>query len=119
VRTTAALDAAVRAAGSRLVVAVMPDVVQVDPAVRLAVLASAPAPPDAYDFDWPQTELARRLTAAGVTVVDLLPAFRSAATPPRLYRRLDPHWTVAGNAVAADAIAEALARDDNQLAAPR
>jgi hypothetical protein len=52
VRTTLALDTVVRDAGSRLVVVVMPDVVQ---------------------------------------VVDLLPAFRSAATPPRLYRRLDPH----------------------------
>jgi hypothetical protein len=119
VRTTSALDAAVRDAGSRLVVVVMPDVVQVDPAVRLAVLASAPDPADAYDFDWPQTELTRRLAEAGVTAVDLLPAFRSAATPPRLYRRLDPHWSVAGNGVAAEAIAEALARDGQAAAAQR
>jgi hypothetical protein len=109
VRTTTALEHAVREAGSRLVVALMPDVLQVDPAVRADVLASAARPAEPYDFEWPETELARRLAAAGVTVVDLLPAFRAAPESPRLYRRLDMHWSVAGNAVAADAIAAALA----------
>jgi hypothetical protein len=109
VRTTTVLERAVREARSRLVVALIPDVLQVDPAIRAEVIVSAARPTGSYDFEWPETELARRLAAAGVTVVDLLPAFRAAPTSPRLYRRLDVHWSVAGNAVAADAIAAVLA----------
>jgi SGNH hydrolase-like domain, acetyltransferase AlgX len=119
VRTTAALDRAVRESGSRLVVVLMPDVLQVDPAVRLAVLGAAAEPAEAYDFDWTQAELARRLAEAGVTVVDLLPAFRAAPSSPRLYRRFDLHWSVVGNAVAAAAIADALAAHDGHAAAAR
>jgi lysophospholipase L1-like esterase len=97
--TVATLDRAVRAAGGRLVVVVIPDVVQVDLAVREA--AAGGADPAAYDFDWLQPALLARLGAAAVAAVDVLPALRAAPTSPRLYRIHDTHWSDVGNAVAA------------------
>lgn len=46
----------------------------------------------------------------GIDVLDLTPHLRDAADgePYRLYHRLDGHWTAAGHAVAAEAIAEHL-----------
>ena len=102
VQTVIALDRAVREARGRLVVVIIPDQVQVDEAIRQAVLADASL--SSYDFDWPQPVLTTRLAAAGVSVIDLLPAFRAAPPVPRLYGRRNTHWSAAGNALAAEVI---------------
>ena len=83
-------------------VVIIPDQVQVDEAIRQAVLADASL--SSYDFDWPQPVLTTRLAAAGVSVIDLLPAFRAAPPVPRLYGRRNTHWSAAGNALAAEVI---------------
>lgn len=50
--------------------------------------------------------------SAGIPVFDLLPGFRArlAAGGPRLYFRVDRHWTPAGHRVAGDLLSEELAR---------
>jgi hypothetical protein len=106
VRTLTRLDGDVRAGGGRLVVVVIPDQLQIDPAIRAQVIGLGAR---TYDFDWLQPALLQRLTAAGIATVDLLPAFRAASSTPRLYRRRDTHWSAAGNALAAQHIAAFLA----------
>lgn len=96
-----AFDQSVRAADARLVVVVIPDLLQVDATVRAAVTATDAA----YDFDWIQSALRTRLTDAGVAAVDVLPALRAAPASPRLYRLHDTHWSDVGNAIAAVEIA--------------
>jgi hypothetical protein len=103
VDTVGGLDAAVRAEAGRLVVVVIPDRVQVDAPVRDAALAGLRAG-TRFDPGRVPAALVARLAAVGVLAVDLLPAFRDAGEPGRLWRRNDTHWSLAGNAVAADAL---------------
>ncbi len=102
--TIRALGASVTGVGGELVVAVIPDVVQVAPDLLREIIDGA----ERYDFDWPQSRLRSAFAAAGVAAVDVLPAFRSAPTEPRLYRVNDTHWSDAGNALAARVIFEFL-----------
>ncbi len=94
-------------AGAPLMVVLVPDELQVDAQLRREVLALPPAQDDA-DFDWdrPNRELAERMTALGVPVLDLTAAFRAAAGQQRLYRLNDSHWNLAGNALAAQLLAD-------------
>jgi hypothetical protein len=103
VETVRRLDDAVRVAGGRLVVAIIPDRMQVDPEVQAAVVAGFP-PVTPVDFKRPSRLVGERLGAAGICAVDLLAAFREVPDPARLWRRDDTHWSAAGNAVAADAL---------------
>jgi hypothetical protein len=67
--------------------------------------------PDAFDPEAPNRRLRAECEAAGLTCIDLLPAFRAAADPGGLYQpRGDMHWNRLGHAVAAEALAEAVAR---------
>ena len=53
--------------------------------------------------------LLERLTVEGIETLDLTPRFQEAAARgEQLYRVLDTHWTSAGHALAASAIAERL-----------
>jgi len=90
--------------GVRLVVAILPDEIQVNPALRRALVP--PDALDAYDFAMPQSMLLEKLAAAGVGAVDLLPAF--LADPRCLYMN-DTHWTAEGHLLAAQTLHAALA----------
>ena len=59
---------------------------------------------DQFDFTQPNRRLAAALTEAGVSFVDLLPAFAEQARTERLYKPQDTHWNIAGNRVAAAAL---------------
>jgi hypothetical protein len=101
-------DAEVRAAGSELVVMMIPDEYQVDEGLRDRVLVHLGESIDEYDIDSPQRHLADALAGIGVRTVDLLPRFRSAARNRRLYWPLNTHWNPAGHALAAEVLAEEL-----------
>jgi hypothetical protein len=94
--TIRALDDTVTRAGGQFVVAVIPDVVQVDRDIHRDVVDA----PDRYDFDWPQAALRAAFDADGVAAVDLRPAFRAAPAEPRLYRMNDTHCTLAAKEIA-------------------
>jgi hypothetical protein len=89
-------------------VVLIPDEAQVDDRLRTEVrLASGSAAGD-LDFERPNRLLRERMTADGIPVVDLLPAFRGAARTTRLYKPRDTHWNIAGNRLAAREIAAAV-----------
>jgi len=64
------------------------------------------------DVAIPQRRLTAFLAARGVPVLDLLPAFARAARehdPDGFYLNNDTHWSVAGNEIAAQAVARFVA----------
>lgn len=102
------LQAVARRGGADVVVAILPAEAQADPAhqQRLAGLLDRPA--SALDFTQPNRLLVEALGAAGIEAVDLLPAFAARGQATRLYKPQDSHWNVAGNALAAEALAPVL-----------
>src|SRR5688572_14137294 len=107
------LDAIARVAhgaGARVVLVYVPASHQVNPQVRRVY--------EARGFEWDErtlvdTTLSDRLRAFAnereLDLVDLLPVLRERRDPT-LYFPADGHWTPAGHAVAADAIAAAIDR---------
>ena len=96
-------------AGSRMALALMPSVLQVNAALRTATVARLSASvryrglsSAEIDPDLPNTLLREYARTRGIPLVDLTPAFvaESAAAEP-LYKLSDNHWTPRGNRVAA------------------
>jgi len=88
---------------ARLVVVAIPAAEQVNDGQWQALATTFHLAGTALDRDRPQQRLQAWSTQAGVPVIDLLPGFR-AAHDSRLYFHADPHWTPAGQALAAQLI---------------
>jgi lysophospholipase L1-like esterase len=99
-------------AGARMTVVLMPAEVQISPALQDEVIRARQSSRDQFDFTHPNRLLAAALTDAGVSFVDLLPAFVEQGRSSRLYKPQDTHWNIAGNRVAARALAVYLRRAD-------
>jgi lysophospholipase L1-like esterase len=108
-RTLASIVRVARGAGARVVLVYVPAIHQVTDAGRAWL--------ERTGFEWdPRTlvdttfpdRLRRFGEREGVPVVDLLAVFRARRDARRLYFPEDGHWTPAGHAVAADAIAAAV-----------
>jgi hypothetical protein len=80
----------------------IPDELQVSPAVLAQAVRDARVEPGAVDLDLPQRRLSAFCAARGVPCLDLLPTFRGA---PAAYAPRDTHWNVRGNHLAAAALA--------------
>ncbi len=99
--------------GVELVVAILPDEVQVDPEVRRRLFESMPASrPEDFDFDLPNAVLIAELERQGIAYLDLLNTFRTEAETAPVYKIRDTHWNLRGNRVAADHIGQALRSGD-------
>lgn len=96
--------------GSRLVVVVIPDEIQVDETLRRQVQERfyPDLGPGRWDVRQPDHALAAALGGLGIEVLDLYPPFAREAARHPLYRPQDSHWNVAGNRLAADEIARYL-----------
>ncbi len=97
-----------RRAGADLLVALIPDEIQIDPALQAEVAQALGRTTGDLDLARPNREMAQALTAAGVAYVDLLPSLVDAAAHERVYKPQDTHWNVAGNRVAASVLVAAL-----------
>jgi hypothetical protein len=93
-----------------MTVVLMPAEVQIDPALQDEVTRARQSSRDQFDFTQPNRLLAAALTDAGVSFVDLLPALVEQGRSSRLYKPQDTHWNIAGNRVAAQALAVYLRR---------
>lgn len=102
------LRAQVTATPARFLVALFPDQLQIDVSLREGVLHNSGMALADFDADGVTALLRDGLTARGMSVVDVTPALAAAPSAPRLYRRQDVHWTIAGNTVAAQAVLAAL-----------
>ncbi len=95
-----------------LIVVLVPDEMQVAPAVLEAALGTFEPPLRAEDFDvlQPQRAWISACEAAAVPVVDLLPDFLAAPDPPALFLPFDSHLSPAGHRRAAELLAPHVAR---------
>jgi hypothetical protein len=93
-----------------LCVALLPDVVQVDPTVLESITALFPrARGQNLDFERPNRELVRALAELGVPAIDLLPALRERGRAAPLYLPRDWHLNAVGNQIVAEELMRALA----------
>lgn len=97
-----------RRAGADLLVALIPDEIQIDPSLQFEVAQALGKAPGDFDFMRPNREIAQALAAADIPYVDLLPVVADAARQGRVYKPQDTHWNVAGNRVAAGHLAAAV-----------
>lgn len=95
----------VEASGARFVVLLIPDEGQVDRALARRISRRSGWP---LDLDRAQRRLVPWLRDRRIPHLDLLPLFRRRhdAGGPRLYRVQDTHWSVAGNRLAGEALAD-------------
>ena len=100
----------VEASGARFVVLLIPDEGQVDRELARRISRRSGWP---LDLDRPQRRLVPWLEDRRIPHLDLLPLFRRRhqAGGPRLYRVQDTHWSVAGNRLAGEALAERLVEE--------
>ena len=91
--------------GIELLVALIPDEMQVDPALleRVAETHFDGLPAAAWDLQQPNRRLAEAFERLSIAYLDLLPALSEPDRPP-LYRPRDSHWNIAGNRRAAEAL---------------
>ncbi len=84
--------------GIELLVALIPDELQVNPALREQVARThfPGLPTTAWDLQQPNRRLAEAFERLGIAYLDLLPALSEPGQPP-LYRPRDSHWNIAGN----------------------
>jgi hypothetical protein len=95
--------------GAALALVVIPFRGQVEEDAWRAFLACHRVEADDFDREKPQGLVKGWAEAAGVPLLDLLPALRAAAREPGdLYYRGDPHWTPRAHAIAAREILAAL-----------
>lgn len=94
----------------KLVVALLPDEMQIDTRLREKVRAYGKIPADAWDNEQPNRVLSAAIKKAGVPVVDLLNDFVAQSQGPPLYLPNDSHWNIRGNRVAEVALAAHLPR---------
>ncbi len=103
--------AVAKADGRDAVIALFPDRIQVDPELRaelLEIMAKKGVTEADLDLDGPQRRIAAWAAERGIAVIDLLPALRAARADGPVHHLRDEHWNIAGNRVAADALAEGL-----------
>lgn len=96
--------------GIDYVVAIIPDELQVDPELQREIRKKFH--PNVDDGQWettlPNRILARRLSESGIDNLDLYDEFAVVGARQRLYKLQDTHWNIAGNRLAAAAIAKHL-----------
>ena len=92
----------------KLAVLLLPDSEQVDSQLQAKVVQRQNASPSDFDFTAPNRLLAAGLKQQDIEVLDLYDAFRVAASSAVLYKPNDSHWNIAGNKLAAEAIATGL-----------
>lgn len=91
------LNRQVRQRGSRLVVLIIPDEFQVDPALYERLLQRFDIRRDQIELDYPQQRLAELFEGEGIPYYDALPNLRRGTRERRLYKPLDTHWNADGN----------------------
>jgi hypothetical protein len=97
-----------RGAGADCLVIVIPDETQVDAALQAEVARAWGRSRSSLDFERPTRAIVESLGRAGIATLNLLPTFTGAGASERLYKPRDTHWNVAGNRLAAEAIAPAI-----------
>lgn len=92
-----------KATEDRLMVVLIPDEFQVNDELWRTITGDR-----GYERDRPQKIITAFCVEKGISLLDLLPALRSAEKQGRSYRLQDTHWNARGNRVAGERISEAI-----------
>ena len=87
-----------------LVLAIFPDQLQVDSALRRKLLRKYKISETSLDLDYPNSLLRRFCREHHIYCLDLFPPFQKIGKTKELYLLNDTHWNTAGNRLAADLI---------------
>jgi lysophospholipase L1-like esterase len=98
-----------RAAPTPVAIAVLPSEFQVSRPLRDRVLSRTGLAEADLDLERPARETRAHFAPREIPVIDLLAAFTAAEADESTYALRNTHWNERGNAVAAQALAEALA----------
>jgi len=101
------------------VVVLAPDEVQVDELLQKRVVEAHGLTRRDFDFSLPNERLRRQLDEHDIESLDLLPVFVGGTNRQRLYKPNDTHWNIAGNRLAADALAEYFSKRFDRLTPAR
>jgi hypothetical protein len=102
--------------GAGFMVLVMPDELQVSVALQARVFAALDLQEGDIDLRQPNRFLSNELDRHEIVSVDLLDAFIVKGQAMTLYKPLDSHWNIAGNALAAEVLVDPLRRTLQALA---
>jgi lysophospholipase L1-like esterase len=89
-----------------VLVLIVPQIAQIEPAERARTMADYRFAEDEVDWGRPQRELRAQADSAGLAVLDLLPAFQSAALRDSLYLPVDQHFSADGHRLTAELLAQ-------------
>ncbi|WP_373515987.1 hypothetical protein [Persicitalea sp.] len=95
-------------AGTKLVVTLVPDEMQINQALRQQIMTNAKISADKWDNLQPNRWVTRELIMEGIPVIDLFPAFASFPSDTALYKPNDSHWNIRGNQLAAHELAKSI-----------
>lgn len=95
-------------AGIKLVVALIPDEMQVNPALQRKVIKSSEINEADWDNTQPNRVISSKLRQKGIPVIDLLDEFVAHEKDTSLYIPNDSHWNILGNRLAATVLSQQL-----------
>ena len=98
------LKTRVESTGASFAIVMFPTRYQVDGALWQRMLAQRGMQAERYDLTSPQQHVVPWASASGVTLLDLLPAFRARNADNSFYHTVDAHWNAAGHRLAAETI---------------
>lgn len=94
-----------------LVVAIVPDEIQIIHQLREKVIAKSNVSPDRFDFRQPNKLLSQAFEKHNINYLDLVEDFALVGNKISVYKLNDVHWNIAGNELAAAAINRYLLSD--------
>jgi len=109
-QSIAEMDALLKSRNTEFIVAIYPDVFQIDKRLLKTIVERFRLHIEDYDLDLAQNILKTFLRSKDIFYIDLTDRFRSEGLEKNLYVMGDPHWNRSGNQLAADILYETLVK---------
>jgi SGNH hydrolase-like domain, acetyltransferase AlgX len=104
------MDALLKSRNIKFMVAIYPDVFQIDKTLLRVIFERFRLHMGDYDLDLAQNILKSFLQSKDISYIDFTDRFRSESQEKDLYLSSDPHWNRSGNQLAADILFETLVK---------
>ena len=104
------MDALLKSRNIKFIVAIYPDVFQIDKTLLKMIFERFRLPLEDYDLNFAQNILKSFLQSKDTSYIDFTDRFRSEGQEKDLYLLGDGHWNRSGNQLAADILFETLVK---------
>ena len=109
-QSIAEMDALLKSRNIKFIVAIYPDVFQIDKTLLKMIVERFRLPLEDYDLNFAQNILKSFLQSKDISYIDFTDRFRSEGQEKDLYLLGDGHWNRSGNQLAADILFETLVK---------